>query len=118
MEMQEGLSLLQCIFSRAEGAARESGLDREDHGGIGVADIPPSSRKVVGAVGLGKLILRGNNPILGLSAFGAPTAVRNARGDREVQPSPISTCLSSGDNFDQPMLHGLETTQSNRHQVS
>lgn len=105
--MQDGLAFFQCILSGAEGAAAKHGLEREDHGAVRVANIPPGSREVVAAVRLGEMVPVRNDPILRLPALRTPTTVRNAIRDSPIQTRTIRTGLSTADNFENSKIHFL-----------
>lgn len=79
--------------------------DAENHGAIGIPDIPFGALEVIAAGALLQLIFGINLAILRSSAFWTPAAMRDAVLYCEFQGRAISPCLAPGNDLKAHDIH-------------
>ena len=89
------LSKFRCSFA----AASKSWRDGENYRGIRVSDIPLSPLKVTRRRSFDELVLGADDAVFSLPALGTPASMRESKAGRDIQPSAVSACLASGNNF-------------------
>ena len=89
------LSKFRCAFA----AASKSWSDGENYRGIRVSDIPLSPLKVTRRRSFYEVVWGADDAVFSLPSLWTPATMRESPANRDIQPSAVSACLASGNNF-------------------
>jgi len=98
VQVERGLAQPTCKFQRERRAADHLCVDREEHGGVAIADVPLGPLRILARRSFLEPILRRDGTVFSKPAPRAPTPVRDRVFDGEVERRPIGARLPSRDD--------------------